>query len=111
MAVEFAGTGMIGSAALKRDLHLAIGSIAVLVSLALSGACASGPRRPPTGTPEPDKFLFERGTEALNERKWLTAREYYRQLVDEYPQSPYRAHASADQAPNPSRPAPAAAAP
>lgn len=56
-------------------------------------ACASGPRRPPTGTPEPDRFLFERGTEALNDRKWLTAREYFRQLVDVYPQSQYRADA------------------
>ena len=28
-------------------------------------------RRPPTGTPEPDKFLFEAGTAALDERRWL----------------------------------------
>ena len=56
-------------------------------------ACASGPKQPPTGTPEPDKFLFERGTEALNDRKWLTAREYFRQLMDTYPQSPHRADA------------------
>jgi outer membrane protein assembly factor BamD len=61
--------------------------------LALVAACAGGPKRPPTGTPEPDKFLFERGTEALNARRWLTAREYFRQLVDSYPQSRYRADA------------------
>ena len=69
------------------------GTLGVLVMLALTAACATGPARPPTGTPEPDKFLFERGTESLNERKWLTAREYFRQLVDVYPQSPYRADA------------------
>ena len=62
-------------------------------ALAAATACASGSREPPTGTPEPDKFLFERGSAALNERKWLTAREYFRQLVDVYPQSPYRADA------------------
>jgi outer membrane protein assembly factor BamD len=67
--------------------------IAAVVLLLLGAACASGPRRPPTGTPEPDRFLFERGTESLNDRKWLTAREYFRQLADVYPQSPYRAHA------------------
>jgi outer membrane protein assembly factor BamD len=70
-------------------LHRAL----VAALLAVAVACATGPRRPPTGTPEPDKFLFERGTEALNERKWITAREYFRQLIDVYPQSPYRAHA------------------
>ncbi len=30
---------------------------------------------------------------SLNDRKWLTSREYFRQLVDVYPQSPYRADA------------------
>lgn len=64
----------------------------VLVIL-LTAACASGPKDPPSGTPEPDKFLFERGTESLTDRKWLRAREYFRQLVDTYPQSPYRADA------------------
>ena len=62
------------------------------VLLAVS-ACATGPMRPPQGLPDPDRFLFERGTEELNERDWFTAREYFRQLVDSYPQSPYRGDA------------------
>jgi outer membrane protein assembly factor BamD len=67
---------------------------AVLALALLLGACATGgARKPPTGTPEPDKFLFERGTEALNNKRWTVAREYFRQLVDTYPQSPYRADA------------------
>ena len=61
--------------------------------LAVLAACASGPRKPPTGTPEPDKFLFDRGTEELNDEDWFTSREYFRQLVDSYPQSPYRGDA------------------
>ena len=65
----------------------------VVALLALAVACASKSTRVPTGTPDPDKFLFERGTEALDKRRWFTAREYFRQLVDTYPQSPYRAHA------------------
>jgi outer membrane protein assembly factor BamD len=64
-----------------------------LIALALAAACAGGPSRPPTGTPEPDKFLYERGTEALDKKKWLTAREYFRELIDTYPQTPYRADA------------------
>lgn len=66
-------------------------SFVVLISVL--AACATGPSDPPTGTPEPDKFLFERGTEALEDRKWLNAREYFRRLVDTYPQSPFRADA------------------
>jgi len=62
------------------------------VLLAFS-ACVTGPVRPPQGLPDPDRFLFERGTEELNERDWFTAREYFRQLVDSYPQSPYRGDA------------------
>jgi len=58
------------------------------------GACASTTaKKPPTGTPQPDKFLFERGTEELNKRRWMVSREYFRQLVDSYPQSEYRADA------------------
>ena len=54
---------------------------------------SAAPKQPPVGTLEPDKFLFERGTEELNKKHWLTAREYFRQLIDSYPQSPYRADA------------------
>jgi outer membrane protein assembly factor BamD len=37
-----------------------------------------------------DQFLFSRGVEALTEERWLEAREYFRTIVDTYPQSPYR---------------------
>jgi outer membrane protein assembly factor BamD len=67
--------------------------VAAVLLLAAAAACATGPKKPPVGTLEPDKFLFERGTEALNQKKWLTSREYFRQLVDSYPQSTYRADA------------------
>ena len=58
-----------------------------------AAGCSGAAKKPPAGTPEPDKFLFERGTEQLNRKHWLTAREYFRQLVDSYPQSRYRADA------------------
>jgi len=67
----------------------------LVAGLALAGAagCGAGRGQVPPGTTDPDKLLFERGTAALNDRKWLTAREYFRQIVDGYPQSPYRADA------------------
>jgi outer membrane protein assembly factor BamD len=64
-----------------------------MLMLAVAPACSSGPKKPPVGTLEPDKFLWERGTEELNKKHWLTSREYYRQLMDSYPQSQYRADA------------------
>ena len=67
--------------------------IATLVALSVLAGCAGSNRRPPQGTPDPDKFLFERGSEELNDKDWFTAREYFRQLVDSYPQSPFRPHA------------------
>ncbi len=64
---------------------------AVLVLVALSVACGGGRS---TGIPsnigQPDRFLMDRGNESLTERRWLSAREYFRQLVDSYPQSPLR---------------------
>ena len=64
---------------------------AATLLLAVGTACVSGGRGTvPTGTLEPDKFLFEKATKANNEKKWLVAREYYKQVVDTYTQSPYR---------------------
>lgn len=67
--------------------------LALVCLAAVASGCAGGSTKPPTGTPEPDKFLFERGNEALAKRRWLVAREYFRELSDTYPQSPYRADA------------------
>ena len=53
-------------------------------------ACAQKTSSLPPGTADADKFLFDRGTESAKERKWIDAREYFRNLVDNYPQSPYR---------------------
>jgi outer membrane protein assembly factor BamD len=44
----------------------------------------------PPGTSEPDKFLFEKGTDSLNAKKWITAREFFKQVTENYTQSPYR---------------------
>jgi outer membrane assembly lipoprotein YfiO len=68
-------------------------ALCLLALAAGVAACASGPKRPPVGAEEPDKFLWEHGTTALTERRWFVAREFFRQLMDSYPQSPYRADA------------------
>ena len=63
---------------------------ALALAAALASGCAGKSTDLPAGTVDADKFLFERGNEAAKDRKWLNAREYLRNLVDNYPQSPYR---------------------
>jgi len=61
----------------------------VAAVLVLAAGCGKKDKMAPAGG-EPDKFLFERGTDSLNRHRWIKAREYFRQLVDNYPQSVYR---------------------
>lgn len=63
--------------------------VGVVAVCALISACAES-NKVPTGTREPDKFLFERGSALLEDKKWLSAREVLRQIVENFPQSPYR---------------------
>ena len=65
-------------------------SFTVAALLITVAACAKSPSTLPPGTAEADKFLFERGEAAVKNEKWVDAREYFRNIVDNYPQSPYR---------------------
>lgn len=68
--------------------------VALLVVLTtLAGACAGQLAIAPPGTAGADQFLFERGTQALKDKKWIDARDYFTRLIDGYPQSQYRADA------------------
>jgi outer membrane protein assembly factor BamD len=65
--------------------------LAAVAAVALLSACAGTTRGSvPAGTTEPDKFLFDKGTAALNSKKWLTAREFFKQVTETYTQSAYR---------------------
>jgi outer membrane protein assembly factor BamD len=88
MAFDYTGARLMRAPRRRPFLRLC-----AIVVLAAAAACSSGPKKPPTGTPEPDKFLFDRGSETLKQKKWIVSREYFRQLVDGYPQSHYRADA------------------
>ena len=62
---------------------------ALLGALLTAAACAQKDVIP-QNVANPDRFLFDRGEAAIKEKNWLEAREYYRQVVDNYPQSPVR---------------------
>jgi outer membrane protein assembly factor BamD len=62
----------------------------LLVGLTLVAGCGAKKDVVPQGTTEPDKFLYDRGIESLEKHRWLSAREYFRRILDTYPQSNYR---------------------
>ena len=64
--------------------------LAALALAAAVGCVTDGSRVVPGGTLEPDKFLFDKGTAALTAKKWLNAREYFKQVVETYTGSSYR---------------------
>jgi len=75
---------------------MAFGSVVkrliAFAALVLSIGCTAGTTRNvvPSGTSEPDKFLFDKGSDALKGKHWITAREYFKQVVETYTQSPFR---------------------
>ena len=64
----------------------------VALTVAAGSFVGCGGRNAPTVVPdqEADTYLFTEGTRALEARRWLTAREYFRRLVDTYPTSRHR---------------------
>jgi len=67
--------------------HVRLRTIAAVLALAASSGCGGNRSGIPANTGNPDRYLFDRGTEALKDGKWLNARDYFRQVVDNYPQS------------------------
>jgi outer membrane assembly lipoprotein YfiO len=77
-----------------RRLHHGAALVAIVALIAVSAtACVRPLRMPAPGEQDPDKYLFDRGSEALKDEKWVEAREYFQRLVDQYPQSPFRQEA------------------
>ena len=64
--------------------------VSLLCLALLVSGCTKKTNALPPGTAQADQFLFERGTALLKDLKWLQSREFLRQIVENYPQSPYR---------------------
>jgi outer membrane protein assembly factor BamD len=55
--------------------------------------CKGKSNLPAAGSVDADKYLYDHGAAALKRKHWLEAREYFKKLVDTYPQSQYRQEA------------------
>ena len=51
-----------------------MGLVAVVLALFVLGACGAKQKTPALGQADADVFLFQRGTEELAKKHWLTAR-------------------------------------
>lgn len=69
---------------------LALWALVLAIGAAACGAKASVA---PTDPALADQFLMERGREAMSKRRWIEAREYFRELVENYPGSQLRPEA------------------
>ncbi|MGE3519985.1 MAG: outer membrane protein assembly factor BamD [Vicinamibacterales bacterium] len=65
---------------------------ALIFAIAGASACIGTGRRAavPSGTMQPDQFLFDRGKAELERKRWVTAREYFKEVSETYTQSPLR---------------------
>ena len=70
--------------------RLGVAALAMAASLLLAAGCGTRQTAPPPGSAQPDRFLYERGAESLKQEQWANARTYFQQIVDGYPQSPFR---------------------
>jgi outer membrane protein assembly factor BamD len=64
--------------------------VTACLALGLAVACGGKKNVLPANTANPDRFLFDRGNEMLGKKHYADAREYFRQVVDNYPGSPLR---------------------
>src|SRR6476659_9564346 len=77
----------------RRTISIRALALLLAAACAVTMVSACGRKRsnlPAAGSVEADKFLFDHGNDALARKRWLTAREYFKKLVDTYPQSPFR---------------------
>ena len=64
--------------------------IGVAATAWLAACGGNQPPVVPAGNAAPDQFLFQRANDAMMRQRWVDARKYFQQIVDNYPQSTLR---------------------
>src|SRR5687768_11444617 len=65
----------------------------LLLILTAAAGCAGKKDNLPPDPAVADQFLMQRGREALAKKRWIEAREYFREVIDNYSGSPLRPEA------------------
>ena len=65
-------------------------TVALLVLAIAAYACGGPKKNVIPNNVQPDRYLMDRANEQVMKKDWTKAREYFRQIVDNYPQSPLR---------------------
>ena len=80
----------LGKAARRRRV---LGTACLLLLVSLVTGCAGKKNNIPPDPAVADQFLMQRGREALAKKRWIEAREYFREVIDNYSSSPLRPEA------------------
>jgi len=64
--------------------------VAFLVLILAATGCGGPKKNVIPNNVQPDRYLMDRANEQVMKKDWTKAREYFRQIVDNYPQSPLR---------------------
>jgi outer membrane protein assembly factor BamD len=76
------------------DVRRRVSALAGVFLLVVSaGGCGKKVPRTPQDPSVADQFLLQRGQEELAKKHWMDAREFFRQILDNYSSSPLRAQA------------------
>ena len=75
---------------MTKGIVVGLSFVVALGSVASTAGCRHKTNLPAANSVEADRYLFDHGNDALKRKHWLEGREYFKKLVDTYPQSPYR---------------------
>jgi len=70
-----------------------LGAACLLFILTAATGCAGKKNNTPPDPAVADQFLMQRGREAMVKKRWIEAREYFREVIDNYSSSPLRPEA------------------
>ena len=70
-----------------------LGAACLLIIVTAATGCAGKKDNLPPDPAVADQFLMQKGREALVKKRWIEAREYFREVIDNYSSSPLRPEA------------------
>jgi outer membrane protein assembly factor BamD len=67
-----------------------VGRLLLIVTVLILASACRAKKVALKNPADADRYLFQQGTASIEQKRWMKAREYYRRIVDDFPQSRYR---------------------